>query len=371
MKNCGMHRRILLLCLMTIMVGGIVFGACRGSAAEKKVFKAAVVQAAPVFLDRDATIKKGISLIKEAAAHKADIIAFPETWIPGYPWWIWLGAPAWGMQFVQRYHDNSLTLNSPEVDLLTEAARENNINVVMGYSEKAGGSLYMGQMIIDRTGKIVATRRKLKPTHVERSVFGEGDGSGLAVHELDIGRVGALNCWEHLQPLTKYAMYSMNEQIHVASWPSFSLYRGAAYALGPELNTAASQMYAAEGQVFVLAAVATVSPEMVKMLCDTPDKREMLKVGGGFSMIFGPDGQPLVKPLPENAEGILYADIDLGMISIAKSAADPAGHYSRPDVTRLLLNTDPSPPVQFFHTPMQKTQPAREAAPAAPPTSAP
>ena len=118
-----------------------------------QAFKAAVVQAAPVFLDRDGTINKGISLIKDAADKGAKLIAFPEVWIPGYPWWIWLGAPAWGMQFIQRYHENSLTLDSPHVDRLAEAARNCGIHVVMGYSEKAGGSLYMGQMIIDRTGE--------------------------------------------------------------------------------------------------------------------------------------------------------------------------------------------------------------------------
>jgi nitrilase len=324
--------------------------------ASGHAFKAAVVQAAPVFLDRDKTIEKGVSLIKEAAGQGAKLIGFPEVWIPGYPWWIWLGAPAWGMQFVVPYHENSLTLGSSEAEPLIKAARENDIHVVIGYSEKAGGSLYMGQMIIDRTGNIVATRRKLKPTHAERTVFGESDGSHLGVHDLDIGRLGALNCWEHLQPLTKYAMYSMNEQIHVASWPSFSLYRGMAYALGPELNTAASQIYAAEGQCFVLAACGVVSEKMIDMLCDSPDKKEMLKPGGGFSMVFGPDGRPLAQPLPENEEGILYAEIDLGMISIAKSAADPVGHYSRPDVTRLLLNTDPNPVVERFHKPMHEAK---------------
>jgi nitrilase len=324
----------------------------------RQPFKAAAVQAAPVFLDVDATVNKGISLIEEAADEGAKLIAFPETWIPGYPWWIWLDSPAWGMQFVQRYHDNSLVLESPQVRRFMDAAREKDIHIVLGYSEKAGGSLYMGQMVIDRKGKIVATRRKLKPTHVERTVFGEGDGSHLAVHQLDIGRVGALNCWEHLQPLTKYAMFSMQEEIHVASWPSFSLYRGMAYALGPELNTAASQMYAAEGQCFVLAACGTVSPEMIEMLCDTPAKRELLRPGGGFSMIFGPDGQPLAEPLPEDSEGLIYAEIDLGMISIAKSAADPVGHYSRPDVTRLLLNTSPSPPVEYFRLPLHEARSA-------------
>lgn len=313
---------------------------------DKQLFRLAAVQAAPVFLDRDATIDKGVALIEEAARNGADLVGFPETWVPGYPWWIWLGSPAWGMQFVPTYHESSLVLDSPATARIVDAARENDIHVVMGYSEKAGGSLYMGQMLVSRRGEVIAARRKLKPTHVERSVFGEGDGSHLAVHDLDIGRVGGLCCWEHLQPLSKYAMYSQDEQVHVASWPSFSLYRGMAYALGPELNTAASQMYAAEGQCYVIASSATVSQEMVDLLCDTADKRELLRVGGGFSMIFGPDGAPLCEPLAEDAEGILYADANTAMIAIAKSAADPAGHYARPDVTRLLLNRVPAPRVE-------------------------
>jgi nitrilase len=327
-------------------------------------FRVAAVQAAPVFLDLDATIDKGVRLIREAATNGAQLIGFPECWIPGYPWWIWLGSPAWGMQFVPRYHANSLVVGSRHAQRLCDAARQHDIHVVMGYSEKAGGSLYMGQAFIRRDGALVATRRKLKPTHVERSVFGEGDGSHLAVHQLDIGRVGGLCCWEHLQPLSKYAMYSMNEQLHVASWPSFSLYRGAAYALGPELNTAASQMYAAEGQCFVLACVATVSKDMVDLLCDTPDKHQLLKVGGGFTRIFGPDGAPLCDPLPEDAEGILYADVNLDMISIAKSAADPVGHYARPDVTRLLLNTAPALRVETLAPAAEVVGPAPVAPPA-------
>lgn len=309
-------------------------------------FKAAAVQAAPVFLDLDKTIDKAIALAAEAARNGARLIAFPETWIPGYPWWIWLDAPAFGMQYVQRYFDNSLEVGGPEFQRLAEAAAKYKIFVAMGYSERAAGSLYMGQAIIDDTGQVVATRRKLKPTHAERTVFGEGGGGDLAVHETALGRVGALCCWEHIQPLSKYAMYSMNEQVHVASWPSFSLYRGAAYALGPEVNNAASQIYAVEGQCFVLAPCATVSPEMRKMLNLSKEREMLLLEGGGFAMIYGPDGRPLAEPLPETKEGLIYADIDLGMISLAKAAADPTGHYSRPDVTRLLLNTAPSRPVE-------------------------
>jgi nitrilase len=327
-------------------------------------FRAAAIQAAPVFLDLDASIDKAISLIAEAAQNGARLIAFPETWLPGYPWFIWLDSPAWGMQFIQRYHDNSLVYGTPAADRLSKAARDHGIMVVMGHSEKSGGSLYMGQWIIDAEGKTVAQRRKLKPTHVERTVFGEGDGSDLAVHATDLGRVGALCCWEHLQPLSKYAMYAQNEQVHIAAWPSFSLYRGGAYALGPEVNNAASRIYAVEGSCFVLAPCATVSADMVQLLCgNDATKRQLLLEGGGFTAIYAPDGQLMTEPLPEGQEGIVYADLDLGMISLAKAAADPAGHYARPDVTRLLLDRTPGDRVVTLQRAQQEVSAADAAEP--------
>ncbi|MCW7945197.1 amidohydrolase [Streptomyces hygroscopicus] len=309
-------------------------------------FKAAVVQAEPVWLDADATIDKSIALIEEAASAGAQLIAFGETFIPGYPWWLWLDSPAAGFEFFGRYHENSLTLDGPRFKRLLDAARTNNINVMAGFSERSGGSLYMGQALISADGDLVSSRRKLKPTHVERTVFGEGDGSDLAVHDTPLGRIGGLCCWEHLQPLSKYAMYSQHEQIHVAAWPSFSVYKGAAYALGPEVNTAASRMYAVEGQVFVLAPCSLIGDAALELFCDTPAKQQMLQRGGGFAQIYGPDGSPLAEPLPEDAEGILYADINLAAIAVAKAAADPVGHYSRPDVTRLLLNQTQRRPVE-------------------------
>ena len=313
----------------------------------QSAYKVAVVQAAPAYLDLDAGVEKAVALIREAAAAGAKLIAFPETWIPGYPWWIWLDCPADGLRFVQRYHENSLRRDSPQLQRLCEAAAECGIFVALGASERDGGSLYIAQFFIDVDGALLGARRKLKPTHVERTVYGDGYGSNLNVYGTELGRIGGLCCWEHLQPLSKYAMYAQNEQVHIGAWPSFSLYSGKAYSLGPTLNMAVSSVYAAEGQCYFLAPCGVVSKEMVDLLADTPHKRDLLPPGGGHAMVFGPDGAPLCDFLGEEEEGLMYADIDLGAISIAKSFADPAGHYSRPDVTRLLLNTAPVSPVEI------------------------
>lgn len=315
---------------------------------EIRQYKVAAVQAAPEFLDLDKGIDKAIGLIAEASRNGARLIAFPEVYLPGYPWWIWLDSPAWGMQFVQRHFENALVVGSPQWERICAAAAKHRIFVVLGFCERQDGTLYIAQATIDDHGKVVSTRRKLKPTHAERTVYGEGDGSHLAVHQTAIGRIGALSCAEHIQPLSKYAMYAQNEQVHVAAWPSFSVYRGAAYQLSAEANLAASQVYALEGGCYVLAPCGVVSKAMLDLLADAPHKRQLLLEGGGFAQIFGPDAKPLCEPIPETQEGLLYADIDLGLIGLAKAAYDPTGHYSRPDVVRLLLNPKPAARVHQF-----------------------
>lgn len=319
-------------------------------------YKVAAVQAASAFLDIEAGIEKTRQLIAEAAAHGARLIAFPEAWIPGYPWFIWLGPPAWGMQFTQRYFDNSITSAGPELAALADAAAKHRIEVVVGCSERDGGSLYLGQAFISAAGELRCVRRKLRPTHVERAIFGDGDGSHFRVFDTELGRIGALLCWEHLQPLSRYAMFTKREQVHVASWPSFSLYNDFAYALGPELNLALSSTYAAEGQCFVIASCGIVTREMLELM-QAPCPPEFLRAGGGYAMIFGPDGRPLAAPLPPDQEGILYAEIDLSAIALAKVTADPTGHYARPDVARLLLNEQPMSPVEPLHIAMRAPVP--------------
>jgi len=305
--------------------------------------KVAAVQAEPVWGDINGGIAKCVSLIDEAGSNEAEVIGFPETFVPGYPWQIWLDSPAANMGYVPGYVSNSPTVD--DLQPIAEAAQRNQMTVMLGYSERRGGSLYMSQAIFSPDGTLAKNRTKLKPTHVERTVFGEGDGSDLDVVQMDYGNVGALCCWEHLQPLSKYAMYSMDEDIHCASWPSFSLYKGAANALGAEVNNAASLMYAVEGSNFVIAPCATIGQSGFDFFCDTDPKKQMLQIGGGFARIYGPDGSSLADPLAEDEEGILYAECDPALQMISKSVADPAGHYSRPDVTSLLFNRNPQPAV--------------------------
>jgi nitrilase len=308
-----------------------------------KAIKAAAVQAAPVFMNLDASIDKAAVLIEQAANRGADLVAFPETWLPGFPWFIYLGTPAEALGWFPRYHENSMVVNSPQMRRLQAIVKRAAVTVVMGFSEREMGSRYMAQAIIDPSGELLLTRRKLKPTHIERTVFGEGDGSDLVVVDAPFGRLGALNCWEHVQPLMKMAMYAQHEEVHVASWPSLSIYRDIAYALGPEVNNAASMMYAVEGGCFVLAPCAVISQEMFDMLCDTHQKAHLLnprtdKPGGGFTVIYGPDGRALCETLPEDQEGILYADLDPMLITLAKATADPTGHYARADAVQLVVN---------------------------------
>lgn len=310
-------------------------------------FPIAAVQAAPVYLDLAASVDKAIALAEQAAAQGCRLIVYPETFLPGYPFWIWLGAPAWGLQFVQRYHQNSLVAGGPEHRRLEAAARRLGIAMVVGCSERAHGTLYIAQLMIDATGRTLRIRRKLRATHAERTLFGEGTGADLAVFDSAVGRLGALNCWEHVQPLNRYALFAQHEQLHAASWPCFNLYPGRAYALGPEANLAVSQSYAIEGQCFVAAACAVTDARMLEMLIQMPGQETMLTSGGGHARIYAPDGRPLGEVIDPAREGLVIADIDLDDITIAKTFGDPVGHYSRPDVTRMLLNRAEHVPVTF------------------------
>lgn len=317
--------------------------------------RVAAIQAEPVWMDAEETLAKTLTLIGEAAAGGADLVVFPETWIPGYPVFLWSYPVYLQGEYVARYHANSLEADGAEITAIRDSAAEHSVTVVIGFSERAAETLYMAQMIIGPNGDILLHRRKLKPTHVERSLFGESDGSGIKVIDTPMGRLGALNCAEHIQPLTKYVMYSQNEQIHVAAWPCLGIMADLP-SVSPESLMAASQTYALEGAVFVITSTQVMSDAGAMCFPDEAGGPTPIYTGGGgYARVYGPNSGLLTEPLAPDVEGIVYADIDLKDIAMARNTFDPAGQYARPDVARVIFDDRPRLPVM---TPSQEDYPA-------------
>ena len=306
---------------------------------EPDVFIAAAVQAPPVFLDRDATVEKAVRLIEEASGEGARLVVFPETWIPGYPSWIYHAAE-WdeprSKRTFARLQRNALQVPSPATDALCRAARAAGAHVVMGIHEQDAdysmGTIYNSLLFISDEGEILGTHRKLIPTHAERIVWGQGDGSTLHVFDTQLGRLGGLICWEHWMPLTRFAMHAKGEQIHVAAWPDVD-----------DVHQLASRHYAFEGRCYVLCvgsyATARDLPadfELAQAMGLTED--DELLVGG--SGIIGPDGSWVAEPVA-GREAIVYGEIDLARIAEEQQALDAAGHYNRPDVFSLTVDERP------------------------------
>jgi aliphatic nitrilase len=258
--------------------------------------------------------------------------------------WPFLGPPAWAGPHLMAHNAACVERDSPLLEPIYRAARDNAITVVLGYAERDHGTLYIAQQTIGPDGELIHARRKLKPTHLERSMFGEGDGTDIAVHQLPWGRLGALNCWEHIQPLVKFAMFSQHEEVHAGAWPSLSLHLDppeAAYAFGPAATDAINRTYALEGQCFVVAATSVMTPEIQAQLADTDERREWLTVGGGHAAIYAPDGRSIGNRLAPDEEGLVLAELDLSLVTAAKMLADPIGHYARGDVLQLVFNRAP------------------------------
>lgn len=309
------------------------------SSVGEPAFKVAAVQAAPVFLDRDATVEKGCALIAEVAAAGARLAVFPETWIPGYPVWTnadsrWNYGPS--KKLYGLLYRNAVEVPGPAVDRLREAARRNGIAVVMGINERiATGTLYNSMLFIERDGTLLGVHRKLVPTYHERMVWGRGDGSTLSVYDSSVGRLGGLVCWEHWMPLARYALYAQGEQVHAAVWPS-----------APETFLLSCRAMAFEGRSYVVAAASYFTKSMLPVGFPLAKEMEQLSehlcLGG--SAVIGPDARFIAGPVYD-CETIVYADIDLNRIAEEKELLDVAGHYSRPDVFNLSLNRRPMQPL--------------------------
>lgn len=308
-------------------------------------WKAAISQAEPCWFDLEAGVERTISLIAEAASNGASLIAFSEVWLPGYPTFLWSGTYVENAPLVLKYMRNSMTAYGPEMLRIRQATAANKMHVVLGFSERAGGSLYLAQVMIGPDGKILLHRRKLKPTHMERTIFGDSTGDSLNnVVETPLGKIGMLNCWEHLQPLLKFHTYAQGEQVHVASWPSFAHGDSGPYSLTVAATLTATEMYAIEGQAFVLLAnqPVTKAGQILNTEGQAASKGEATTdMGGGVARVYGPDARTLTPLTDPNFDGLIYCDIDLDKIDEAKTVADPVGYYSRPDLMRLLVDVQP------------------------------
>lgn len=308
--------------------------------------KVAAVQAAPVWMDAQGTLDKTIALIEEAGRKDIKLLAFGEVWLPGYPFTIWLQPPMVAMDIVMKHRMNAITTDGPEMRAVQDAAKRAGTWVMLGFAERDRGSIYCSQALIDDQGALVMTRRKLRPTHMERTVWGEGPVTDIKVVDTPMGKVGGLCCWENIQPINRQGMYQLGEQIHVACWPSFGMFKGMrqAYALSAEANMTESASYALQGSCFVLAANSIITEESLdEITMGNGDLRAMVHPGGGSAAVFGPDGYRLTDPIDECTDGLAVAEVDLMMIEGAKVFADPAGHYYRPDVARHVLDGHAGP----------------------------
>jgi nitrilase len=299
--------------------------------------KVAIVQAAPVFMDLDASLARAHNLITEAAAQGAQLIVFGETWLPGYPAWLdhcpdaalWNHEPT--KEVYAELRRNSVSIQGPHTQQLARAAAEHNVVLVIGVNERVdegpgNGTLYNSLLTFNSDGSLLNHHRKLVPTYTERIVWGPGDANGLRAINSTAGRIGGLICWEHWMPLARQTLHDSGEQIHIAVWPTVH-----------EMHQIASRHYAFEGRCFVLAAglLMKVSdlPSQLPPVPELTNKPDQLVLRGGSSII-GPDGSYLVEPLFDE-EQILVAEIDLRACDKERMTLDVSGHYQRDDVFEL------------------------------------
>ncbi|KAJ6582060.1 carbon-nitrogen hydrolase [Mycena capillaripes] len=313
--------------------------------------KVAAIQAEPAWWDLKAGVAKTISLIKEAASNGADLVGFPESFIPGYPMTIW--AQPFNPIFLVKFKKNCLSVQSDEFREILTATKEAGIWVVLGFCEIDGGSMYAAQTIINSEGNIVLHRRKLKATGQERTIWGDGPADSVQSAVKGPGGVivGALNCWEHLQPLLRFHHYSLGVQVHVASWPYCgSVAEGAPPSFSSDAQIIQCKFAALEGQMFVISSTSFISPKNAELCGVKGSPMWEMPHGGGFAAIYAPDGTQITPTIPTDQEIIVYADIDLEAIDRAKLVADPVGHYSRPDLLSLHVNARPTPLVSYEGT---------------------
>ncbi|MBN9473341.1 MAG: aliphatic nitrilase [Bordetella sp. SCN 67-23] len=328
-------------------------------------FKAAAVQAAPVYLDTDATVDKVCALIEEAAGNGASLVAFPEVFVAGYPYWNWIMTPIEGSPWFEKLCRSAIEIPGPEIRRIAAAAQACKVHVVVGVNERAAhglGTIYNTLVTIGPDGRLLGRHRKLVPTWAEKLTWANGDGSSLRVHDTAIGRLGALACGENTNTLARFALLAQGELVHVASYISLPV-APADYDMADAIRVRAAA-HSFEGKVYTVVSCSTISEEIVEaMAASHPHTRDLLRrSNSAFSAILGPDGRVIGDPLIDR-EGIVYADVDLSRCIQPRQMHDIIGHYNRFDVFDLRVNRRTQQPAQFLDDPDPLAGESLDAAP--------
>lgn len=296
------------------------------------VVKAAAVQISPVLYSRDGTVEKVVGKIAELGRRGVQFATFPETVVPYYPYFSFVQRPYEMGAEQLRLLNQAVTIPSATTRAIADAARKAQMVVSIGVNEREGGTLFNTQLLFDADGTLIQRRRKITPTFHERMIWGQGDGSGLRAVDSAVGRIGQLACWEHYNPLTRYALIADGEQIHSGMWPGS--FGGALFTEQAALSV---RNHALEAGSFVVNATAWLdADQQAQIMADTNCPIEPISAGS-FTAIVSPLGELLGEPM-RSGEGEVIADLDFSLIDTRKSKMDSSGHYSRPELLSLMVD---------------------------------
>lgn len=317
-------------------------------------FRAAVVHASPVFLDREATIDKVGDLVRKAKEQGGDIVVFPESYVPAFPVWCIVYAPIDQHDFYRRLFDHSVLIPGPAFSKLADIAKSQKIFLSVGVTEKSDysmGAMWNTNLLFDRNGTLINRHRKIMPTWAEKLIWAMGDGSQLKPARTEIGNIGTLICGENTNPLCRYALLAQGEQVHISTYPPAWPFRRGGGAQGydvKKLNYLRAAAHSFEGKVFNLVSSAILDPDAVDKISrgDSAVKEFLEKSVRPSSFITGPNGEQIAEISGE--EGIACADIDLSESIIPKQAQDIVGYYNRFDIFQLKINQTPHRPITCY-----------------------